>query len=515
MLNYWMIPRPKRKLVAVVDVLAAFSFVTLAQQWQGQPETQLSFEEELERLQLKAPGPRRDQGGSGARTYESWLHSLGLIFKDSSHVQRLTLAGEALLAGEAPVPIITNQLLRFQYPSSYSVRAGVNVNSRFRVHPFRFILELLRHPDIGTLSKAEMARFVITLGETDASVPEVVREILRFRAYGDSVLPPDFPDRYPARTGIQTLEETLARLEDIANTFFNFIEYTQLVERETPESPISIAPGREEDVDSILAQPVSFIQRPEDEEYFQRRFGLPPYCKKDTRRFEGTSVTPQLLAMRMAKNAFLQLSGERPITRVSSEIVEEISRRTGIRQDIVYESLDGMGRGALGAFEASYLDMARSGRDEARAFEEATQRIFGPDGLGLIAEHIGRRPLNPDILVLSDQEQASGIIDAKAYSSYSITNDHRNRMIHNYIPQFRSYARGHTSYPLRFWGYVAGGLKPTVAATLSEMSAEAGIPGFAITAQNLLKLLRQHQVNPKTHRELIDLFAAGGIIRVD
>lgn len=511
--NYWMIPRPKRKLLSVVDVLSAFSLVSLDQLWRGERGTQLSFEEELERVGVKAPGPRRDQGGSGARTYESWLHCLGLIFTDGSGFQRLTLAGEALLNGEPPVPIITNQLLKFQYPSTYSTRSQVAVDPRFRVHPFRFILAVLRDGRIRTLSKAEIARFVITFADDDDKVDEVAEWILRFRSDGDAVLPPDFPDRFPPRGGEpQSLEETLDRLEDVANTFINFIEYTQLVVRDLPSLPIYIDPDRLEEVDAILATDPGFIPRPEDEEYFQRRYGLDPSHTKDTRRFTGTRVTAQLYARRLVMDKFLKLSAVRPITRITTGLVDEISHITGINRSFVEETLGAVGYRALGAFQASYLAMSRAGKEEARDFEIATQQIFGPDGFGLHADHIGTKPLHPDVLVVSDREGYSGIIDAKAYASYGISNDHRNVMIHNYIPRFRRASERGEVPPLAFWGYVAGGLKSSVGSTIISMSQEAGIPGFAVTAQNLIRLLDRHRQKAISHYELKSIFGAGGVI---
>ena len=69
MINYWWVTRPKRRLNTVPDVLATFSDISLNMEWQGQRESHLSFEEMLEKAGLKRIGERRDQGGSGARTY--------------------------------------------------------------------------------------------------------------------------------------------------------------------------------------------------------------------------------------------------------------------------------------------------------------------------------------------------------------------------------------------------------------------------------------------------------------
>jgi hypothetical protein len=111
MINYWWVTRPKRKLNSIPEVLAAFANISLNQEWQGQRGTHISFEDALEKAGLKRIGERRDQGGSGGRTYASWVASLGLIFtQESTGKIMLTLAGEAIMAGESPALVLKNQI---------------------------------------------------------------------------------------------------------------------------------------------------------------------------------------------------------------------------------------------------------------------------------------------------------------------------------------------------------------------------------------------------------------------
>ena len=49
-------------------------------EWTGQVGKHNSFEDALGQQGLKIKGDRRDQGGSGGKTYVSWLFSLGLFF---------------------------------------------------------------------------------------------------------------------------------------------------------------------------------------------------------------------------------------------------------------------------------------------------------------------------------------------------------------------------------------------------------------------------------------------------
>ena len=123
MINHWWVTRPKRKLDSVPEVLSAIASQALDAQWLGQRQTHLSVEEALEASGLKRVGQRRDQTGGGARTYIAWLKSLGLVFiQESTKQLRLTLAGEALMNGDSPVSVISNQVLKYQFPSPFSLK---------------------------------------------------------------------------------------------------------------------------------------------------------------------------------------------------------------------------------------------------------------------------------------------------------------------------------------------------------------------------------------------------------
>ena len=116
----------------------------------------------FEKAGLKRVGDRRDQTGGGARTYKAWLMSLGLIFtQESTGRIKLTLAGEAIMNGDSPVSVLTNQILKYQFPSAFSVGRGVQVASRFKIRPFRFLLKLLDDPRVMSLSEDEIAAYFL------------------------------------------------------------------------------------------------------------------------------------------------------------------------------------------------------------------------------------------------------------------------------------------------------------------------------------------------------------------
>lgn len=498
MRNYWFIPRPKRKLIPVPEIFSAFIAGSLHSEWSGEVGKHLSFEEELEKQGLKRKGDRRDQGGSGGRTYGSWLFSLGLYLEKNGRVYP-TLAGESLINGEPPIEILKHQVLKFQYPSSYSTRSRVNISKRFRIRPFRFILKLISDSRIDFLTQEELAKIVITEAEdeSDKCYEHIVSRIIDFRNYGDSILSEDFNERYFTRSGIQTLDKTIASLQDIANTFINWIEYTQLAARDSGE--LRIIPGKKHEVNKVLSDGSGLILRWDEEEYFQRRFGVDPWHMKDTRNLNKTAtVTADNIARKMVRAKFLSMAAKSPITVVDEPIIEEIYYSTGITHDVVAEELASFSMGALDSFEASYYDMALKGRERARDFELATVELL-VNAFGFNASHVGDKGKHPDVLAKSDQY--SGIIDTKAYASYSITNDHKNRMTHNYIPYYQNKYND-----LEFFMYIAGGFGSNFDQQILSTSQRSKIDGCGITTNNILKLARKYKDKNWTHDDLNKLF---------
>lgn len=513
MINNWQVPRNKRKLYPVVDILSLFTLQNLGDVWNHDLTRQLNFEAELERYGLKRPGPRRDRRGGGARTYESWLFNLGLIFTETnSGILRTTLAGEALLAGNPPVDIITNQLMKLQYPSPYSIRSGVRINSRFQIRPFRFLLRLLTDSRIQTLSKEEIGRFVITEGENETiqCFEHVVNRIIRYRLLGDIILSQDFEILYQSsKNGVRSRSATLAYLEDIANTIINYLEYTQLIARDHA-GRIYIPQEKQINVMAILNDGTSLRLLHEEHEFgienFQRNFGLVFGQNRDNRTFGGQAITDTLYRERRVRSELLHIAGIRPIISISMAVIQEIANSLGYTELQVESALEGFRPDTFSVFEAGYLNMAISGTELAKEFEIATQNIF--QQLGFISEHVGNNPLHPDVFVESSSGY-SGIIDNKAYRAYSINNDHRNRMINNYIPLYKD---KHDN--LEFFMYIADGFGSNIDNQLLQISQRTQVNGCVITARNLIRLLQKHLVNPIEQSVLRDVFKCNSSITI-
>jgi hypothetical protein len=514
MLNYWWVTRPKRKLNSIPEVLATLAEATLDQEWQGQRGSHLSFEVLLESAGLKRIGERRDQTGGGARTYKAWVMSLGLIFtQESTGKLKLTLAGEAIMNGDNPVDVLTNQVLKYQFPSSFSTGRNIDVSSRFKIHPFIFLLRLMSDSRIGYLTTEEIAKIVVVEAENETykCFEYIVSRIIQFRNVGDACLEPDFAEKYASSKGEGSSQGPFSHLLDLANTLINWLEYTQLVKRD--EGQVSILDAKTDEVKQIINNPPAFVDRPTSHEYFQRKYGIDPKHRKDTRDLTGaTTITAQIIAEQKIKNAFISESLKQPISAITAKIIDRIVEITGINERLVESTLlKFYPTGSIGAFMTEYFEMAFKGTEEATAFEKATVEIF-ETVFGFEAKHVGPIGLTPDVLVISDSLGYTGIIDNKAYRKYTISNDHHNRMVHNYIGGLSNYYQG--NHPLAFFSYIAGGFGTNIGKQLTSITNETGVPGSAMNVSNMIELVKVYKPTLFSHGRIRDIFSVGRQIQL-
>ncbi|SFQ09366.1 Restriction endonuclease FokI, C terminal [Lachnospiraceae bacterium XBB1006] len=502
--NYWWVTRPKRKLNTIPEILSVFASAALEHQWDGSRNLHVQFENELERAGLKRVGTRRDGTGSGGRTYAAWLRSLGLICQETTTNQVfLTLAGEAIVEGKSPVAVLKKQVLNYQFPSQFSMSVGVD--ERFRIKPFRFLLKLLMDERLGYLSSDEVGKIIITEAETDKDYEKMVERVIAYRNFGDDILGEDFFSKYIPEVNPESADP-YQKLKDIANTMFNWLEYTQLVGRDT--GTIFIPEEKKKEVSKIIEEKSPLILNPDDKETFQRKYGIDPWHRKDTRNLIATkTISSRNIEMQRIKNAMMIIAATRPIVSIDTTIVENVVETTGSERNLVEHTLlEAFPHGLMGGFLANYYEMAFKGTEEAIEFEKATTEIFRAS-FGYNAVHLGQTGAKsaPDVLLLSDSEGYQAIIDNKAYSKYSITGDHHNRMVHNYVEKIGNYSN--SRYPIGFFTYIAGGFISTIDKQIAAEVAEANVHGSGITVATFIKMIEKNSEQPYSQKTLRELFS--------
>ena len=502
MIDNWWITRPKRKLDSIPENLATFCSVALGKKWVGERETQIAFEDAQELNKIKREGERRDHTGSGGRTHASMMYSLGLWFEKNDKVF-LTWAGETIMGGGSTVAVLKDQVLKFQYPSAYSLGRGVRVTERFHVHPFIFLLRLLSDGRIGHLTIDDIAAVVMFEADDDSErcFQNVVQRVLRFRAEGTSM----FTEVEKDQRDIKNLGYN--NFSDVANTMMNWLDYTRLVYRE-PKT-IGIAPEAKEEVNRIISKPAKFINWNVSPDVFQRQYGLDPGHVKDTRNLLNTGqITSNIINRHRILQVFFNYASLRPVARIDDAVVRAVCEKAGTEYRFTEDVLSSRyPHGAINGFLTGYRDMAFKGQDESREFEIATTSIFN-DVFGYKATHLGQGGAKtmPDVLLVSDVDGYQSIIDNKAYSRYSISGDHHNRMVHNYLEGILNY-NGGCDYPIGFFSYISGGFGDNIDNQIKSISREAKVPGSGITVGNFIGLIEQHLQQPYSHAELRKIFS--------
>jgi hypothetical protein len=79
-------------------------------------------------------------------------------------------------------------------------------------------------------------------------------------------------------------------------------------------------------------------------------------------------------------------------------------------------------------------------------------------------------------------------------------------MFDEYIPRHRTLNYSGQSLQLKFFGYIAGDFKGDMASKLQRIADRSNVSGFAMSAKNVVKLVRKHRENPFTQEELLRIF---------
>lgn len=430
----------------------------------------------------------------------------------------LTDAGEALVKNDMPpFEIIRKQVLENQFPSTFSCKWPSSVDGRFAVRPFIFILQLLLDERLKKYlnEKDEIAKVVIEHGISNEQtcVDNVVSRILEYRRIGDESLENNFIDLYkpPILRSEPTMASVVEALRNIVNTCGNWLEYTQLIERKNGNW--SIAVGMEEEARELVEKYKNkpLLDRPDNEEYFQGRYGLRPGKTRYTsRRGRKGHVSLEDTRERLVLMAVEDHAKTCYIERVDKQLVTTISEKSGVPFKDTEQILSGKyPHGFKDRFLQEYIDLSRGGRDKATEFEKATSSIFA-NVFGLRTEHIGQKGIVPDIVVASRDEKWAGILDTKSYKKkYSISNDHKNRML-EYIERYSEYGLEFAN--LSFFTYVVSDYGKNINSQLENISNKSGLLGSVITARYLARMVERHQKNPYTHEEIRKIFSVNRAI---
>lgn len=516
----WMVPRNKRDIPAwkISQLLSIFQQMAGQRQWSGNLRLQEMFRRELERLGLKRPGRQRDGNPGGDRTYAKQLECLGLVFKRPVGTYGLTLAGQAIVDGAPPLRILQTQLLRHQYPSAYGYSQNIWINPAVRVKPFIFILELLRRPEIRNLTDEELI-IPVVYGHNHDCLDLCVQKILALRG-GQALrtlIDSPAPDLHTRKCQSRNVDERLADVRNIANTFSCYASSTNLVIVDDSErlQRISFNPAVEELFAQELANRDTYLPQPENQESFQRAYGRWSAGRDSRADAELTPATLDLemgcITAQLREYCESHADGQFPESLLTHLVTDY-----GYAVEKVRQAAGQLLPRVRTIFDERFIELStcRGDNRAARLFEEAICAIFR-DRLHFNAEHTGARPRGgvggyADIFLRALDPGYCAILDAKSYSRYDLPAQDI-RAMGDYAASFRELLPPGETATLEYSGYVAGGLSPAIPDRLKDVSTLTGIPCMAVSARKLLDLADKYPA-PADQPAVRRLLAQGGLV---
>ncbi len=495
-----MFPRNIRKLYPwkVAHILGLVQPKVTAATWDGNQGLQNQFAKALEIAGLKRPGVQYDPNSGGPRTYLAQLGCLGLTFKRNQKVM-FTSAGEALLNGEPPVPIIHDLLFRHQYPSEYGRSPNVKIDPNLKIRPFIFVLRLI--VSLGYLTNQEFAVPVV-YGHNDECFDLCVSKILKLRNGSSLAEVIDHPnDLHSSRSSKRKYEDSITDIAEIGNTCKNYLVGSKLIEQtnETGATHFVISADYYESVTAAISSAAELPFITGEGEQFQRRLGLRE-GSKDTRNLEThpsrDSITHQIITAR-----FYEFAGNNPVTTFPTDFAERLVKDHGFDEVEVENTIESLLQHSLSYFETNYLNLSKGGRRTAIRFENATGKIL-KNSFSFSVRHTGQTQRTTgignygDLFLISTGETSCGIIDTKASPSYDLPADDQRKMV-SYLKSYKELVPEGMNLNLEFGSFVVGGFGINPENKLANVHKEAGIPVSGISAFTLLRTAQSGMISQK------------------
>jgi len=516
----WMFPRNIRyiepwKLSCILSALTSLKNPDM-----GSRKTQDLLYAFLAEYGVKRSSQARDKNDGGMRTYYAQMGILGLTYGKQ---RALTVAGKTLLEGRQPLHVLQTQLLRLQYPSAYSQGQNVKIHPEIKVKPFIFILDLLQHPQIGSLSVFELM-IPVVYGHSHSSLNFCISKILELRKRNAKTLN-DIEDLfsddslYLPRGGwtwgdSPSLAQKIKQLEnirDIANTAGNYLKAAQLVYA-TEEAGGKVRYEYNADFENIYQSEKNFkfIDASASEETFQRHFGrydkAKDTAKVSTEKASGLLTFIQTLYLNEKKKKLFA-----PLDSLS--FADEQSKQWGISKDCILDTIASLTSSVSNLQHDLYLDYSNSGTEHALDFEKATVEILKSLGFDATV-HIGqekarsaRRGGYPDICIKCSTSSECGLADTKASNVFVISDTDELKLKEYYRDSNKDFFPDST---LTYYLYIAGNFKKTMSTYVKNLSKELGFPVTALRARALLSLY-ERDARPSVE-ELLDTFKSGTVI---
>jgi hypothetical protein len=496
MRQIWMFPRNKRRMMALDTALILRAMIVaseLGSAWGGDQGQQDKFAKLLDDYGLKAGGKQRDKNAGGSRTYEAQMRSLGLLYKDSQKgTLNLTQSGQDLVDFIEVSKTFEYQILKFQYPSSYSLGRNVDIDKNIKIRPFLFLLKLASDPELNGLSDKDMVVPVIH-GKADSDYENCKKLIIKLRQSGVSSVVPDDSSIRTAKTKNNSYAQRIEDIGNIANTFKNVLQGSGIVDLRDVDGQVRVFPRS--DIKNLIKEVeslpfVDFINLSDEQATLQ--YGNKLGAKKDTRRNFMPSKNPELFTKSsIIYQKFLD-EVDLPVTQVEiNDFVRRMTNEFNLTADNVLLALQPILENSDHYSGARLIELSKGGSKTAEAFEKNVQKIFEVD-FGYQAEWTGRTFRKKtggymDVFVVELERNLCGIIDTKSMKTYDLPHQDIAKAEQTYIDA-ASELYGNRNLDLKFVAYISHLIGSGAGDRAKNLYDSKGIPISLISAYGLNSL---------------------------
>ena len=505
----WQMSRATRQITSVIDATPILK--KTCENKKNTRDLQKIFGDKLAEEGIKTSGLTEENSG-GNRTWMTLPKIFGLCYENKNKIIKFTQAGNVVAKGKKPAnDMMVKQLLTFQYPNRTQEHHSQQMDKKFCIFPYRFLVKLLLK--LKYLTVQEIEYFALP-ASSEKELSETIKQIKSFRNE-KTILDYDAHRKKYKKDHLQ--KDYSKYVNDLANTFKNHMEFLPgiISVKEGLVHKLLIEPDAVQtwnliikEYDKVWKSNKNFPDQ--DRKLFVDRYGR-NFGKIKASTKTSNPITKEQTQNRKIQEAITEII-ENSVTKISQkQMVEEISQICSfISTEKIAKKLSEHPEWIskkFNAFEKKYLTIAQDGKKHEE-FEIMTNKILRIFGFNVQTKvkvtFTDEQEGEIDTLVTYNSE--SGVIDEKAGKNFSCGNERVGPM-EDYIKE----ARKISDTTVKFFGYVYG-KKFSTPGGFNRIREEMKINGFRISAANLLSCLDAFNNNKITPKQIWKLFQKNGEI---
>ncbi len=501
----WQMSRATRQITSVIDATPILK--KTCENKKNTRDLQKTFGDKLAEEGIKTSGLTEEKSG-GNRTWMTLPKIFGLCYEDKNKIIKFTQSGNVVAKRKKPAnDMMVKQLLTFQYPNRTQEHHSQQMDEKFCIFPYRFLVKLLLK--LKYLTVQEIEYFALPVS-SEKELSETIKQIKLFR---NGKIKLDYNSHRKKYKKNHLQKNYKKYINDLANTFKNHMEFLPeiisvkeglvhklLIEQDKVQTWISIIKDYDKEWKFIKPFPG------QDRKLFVDRYG------RNFGRIKGSTKTSKPITKEQTQNRKIQEAiteiVENSVTEIrEKQMVKEISQRCSFisKKEIVKklsEHPEWFNK-KFNAFGKKYLTVSEDGKMYGE-FEKMTNDIFKKMGFNVNSQKKIQHSSSTQKGFLDGFMKfgsKSGFFDCKAGKGFSCGNKEVGVM-KDYITAIKKIPE---AKQFEFFGYVFGTKFANVSG-FNRISSQTKVDGFRISAVSLLSCLEAFKNKKISKAQIWELF---------